>query len=126
MSGRNIVHIELSAKDRSQMQDFYGGLFGWEHDDFPDMNYTTFRSGSVGGGFNPLGEMTKAGDVVVYIDSPDIDADLKAIAARGGKALLPKTRDPRHGLVRLLRGPIGQPHGVVQRDARQDVITLCS
>ena len=107
MSGRSIVHIEMSAKDRSRMQDFYGGLFGWDHEDFPDMNYTTFRSGSVGGGFNPLGEMTKPGDVVVYIDSPDIEADLKAIAAKGGKTLLQKTEIPGMGWFAFFEDPSG-------------------
>ena len=79
MTKHPIVHIEFSARDRGEAAKFYTEVFGWETQDMPEMNYTTFDVGQgPGGGFNPIGEQVKAGDVSVYIGTDDIDATLAA------------------------------------------------
>jgi uncharacterized protein len=91
MGKRSIVHIEIPAKNRETTAKFYGDLFGWEfeHSTQP-APYTTFRAENIGGGFPDIGDQYKPGDVVVYISSDDLDADLKQIEAHGGRALSPK------------------------------------
>ena len=52
MSEHKIVHIEISAHDRAAAKKFYGDVFGWQFQDFDEMNYTTFNPGEgVGGSF---------------------------------------------------------------------------
>jgi hypothetical protein len=49
----------------------------------------------------------KPGDVMVYIDSPDIEADLKKIEAAGGKLKVPKTEIPGQGWFAFFEDPTG-------------------
>lgn len=107
MSKRSIVHFEIPAKDRAAAAQFYSDLFGWEFQHIPEMNYTTFETGNVGGGYNPLGEQVKPGDVLVYIGSEDIEADLKRIGELGGKTLVPKTEIPTVGWFAIFADPTG-------------------
>ena len=86
MNKRAIVHVEIPAKDREVTAKFYSDLFGWE---FRHMSepapYTMFETGNIGGGYPDVSENTKPGDVLVYIASDDIDADLKKIEGEGGR-----------------------------------------
>jgi hypothetical protein len=107
MGKRAFVHIEIPAADRLKAAGFYSAVFGWEFQDMPEMNYTTFTTDNVGGGFNPLSEQVKVGDVIVYLDSPDIEADLKIIEAHGGKTVIPKTEIPGVGWFALFSDPTG-------------------
>jgi predicted enzyme related to lactoylglutathione lyase len=109
MDKRNVVHIEIAAKDRAASAKFYHDLFGWEFESHgPPMNYTTFRSGNLGGGFPDVdGKMYKAGDVVVYIASEDLAADAKRIEAAGGKVLAPAMDVPGMGTFQFFSDPSG-------------------
>lgn len=107
MAKREIIHIEIPAKDRAESAAFYAELFGWETQDMPEMNYTTFESGTVGGGFNPLGEQVAVNDVLIYINSPDIEADLKAIDKAGGSTVIPKSEIPGVGWFAIFKDNTG-------------------
>jgi predicted enzyme related to lactoylglutathione lyase len=56
MSKRAIVHLEIPAGDSAGAAAFYGDLFGWDTQRNEQMDYTTFETGSVRGGFNPLSD----------------------------------------------------------------------
>ncbi|HMM29688.1 MAG: VOC family protein [Chloroflexota bacterium] len=90
MDKRPIVHFEIPAQDRDLSARFYQDVFGWEfnHVEQPSP-YTLVMAGNVGGGLPDVGEGYQPGDVVLYLDSDDIEADLKRIEAHGGKALSP-------------------------------------
>ena len=107
MSKNSIVHIEIPASDRLTAARFYSEVFGWEYQDMPEMSYTTFNTGNVGGGYNPLGEQVKPGDVMVYVGSDDIEADLEQVEAQGGKTLVPKTEIPSVGWFAIFADPTG-------------------
>ena len=108
MTNRGIVHIEIPAKGRADLAKFYAEMFGWEFEAMEEMHYTTWKSGNVAGGFPDVdGSTYKTGDVVVYIDSSDIEADLKKIASKGGKTLQGKTEIPGVGWFAFFADPTG-------------------
>lgn len=84
MSKREIVHIEISANDPTQTAKFYSDLFGWEYTVDPQFDYAMFTSGNVGGGYPTVGEHMKAGTVIVYIGSDNLESDLENIKKHGG------------------------------------------
>jgi predicted enzyme related to lactoylglutathione lyase len=108
MTKRNIVHIEIPAADGVKAGKFYQDLFGWKIETDTKMNYTMWAPGEgVGGGFAPLGETVKPGDVLVQVDSDDIEADLKRVKALGGTVLREKTEIPQIGWFALFKDPTG-------------------
>ncbi len=112
MNKRPVVHLEIPAADRALAARFYSELFGWETQDMPHMNYTTFESGSLEGGFYPLSAQTKPGDVLFYIHSDDIEADLKLIEEKGGKTVLSKTEIAGVGWFAFFSDPTGNRIGL--------------
>lgn len=115
MSG-TIVHIEFPAEDRGQLSQFYNSVFGWELQEFPDMNYTTFSSGegSLGGGFSSISEANPRGAVIAYIDVDDVQAALEAIEAQGGKTLMPPMDIPGVGTIAHFSDPSGNRVAVIK------------
>jgi uncharacterized protein len=108
MSKRNIVHIEIPAFDSEKAGKFYQDLFDWKIETDTKMNYTMWSPGEPpGGGFSPLNESVKPGDVLIYVDSADIEADLKRIKALGGMPLSEKVEIPHTGWYALFKDPTG-------------------
>jgi hypothetical protein len=108
ISKRNVVHIEIPAADLAIAGKFYQDLFGWKIESVPEMNYTLWEPEvGPGGGFSPLGEAVKPGDVLIYVDSADIEADLARIKELGGEVLSPKTEIPQTGWFALFKDPTG-------------------
>ncbi len=108
MSKRNIVHIEIPAVDGKQAGQFFKDLFGWKIDREESMDYTLWEpEQGPGGGFTPLADEIKPGDVLIYVDSPDIDADLKRAVELGGTLVAPKTEIPGIGWFGIFKDPTG-------------------
>jgi predicted enzyme related to lactoylglutathione lyase len=107
MGKRAIVHWELPTANSEAMRKFYGGLFGWEFQYSENPEYWGFTTGSVGGGLTNVGDYTQPGDVMLYIESDDIEADLKKIEASGGKALMPPMEIPTVGWFATFSDPTG-------------------
>jgi hypothetical protein len=98
MTKRNIVHIEIPTKDPKASAEFYEKLFGWHivHDE--QMNYTLWDPHEgPGGGFSNVDENTKPGDVLIYVNSDDIEADLKKAASLGATIVREKSEIPTVG-----------------------------
>ena len=108
MSKRNIVHVEIPAVNVEGAGKFYEALFGWKLQHMPELNYTMWEDGSgSGGGFPQVSEENPTGQVLVYIDSDDIEADLKKVEKLGGKVLHPKTEIPQMGWYGVFQDPTG-------------------
>ena len=107
MPGKSIVHIELSSKDRIKTGEFYANLFGWRIEQRPEYDYALFESGNVGGGFNPISDENPAGTIVIYVDSEDIDTDLKRAEDLGATILQPKMEIPGTGWFGVFKDPDG-------------------
>jgi len=72
------------------------------------MNYTLWEPAEgPGGGFNPLGEGSQPGDVLIYVDSADIEADLKNAETLGGKVIIPKSDISGVGWFGIFADPTG-------------------
>lgn len=108
MSKRNVVHVEIPAANVAGAAKFYEALFGWKMQHVPEMNYTMWEDGSgSGGGFNEVSVENPVGQVLVYIDSEDIDADLKKVEKLGGSITQPKMEIPGTGWFGLFKDPTG-------------------
>ena len=81
MSRRNIVHVEIPAANVRGAGKFYQELFGWKIQPMPEMNYSMWEAGTGDeyGGFPQVSVDNPAGQVLVYIASDDIEADLKMV-----------------------------------------------
>jgi predicted enzyme related to lactoylglutathione lyase len=74
----------------------------------PEMNYTMWADGSgSGGGFNEVSVENPVGQVLVYIDSDDIEADLKKVEKLGGTIVQTKMEIPGTGWFGLFKDPTG-------------------
>jgi uncharacterized protein len=108
MSKRPIVHIEIPAANRESLGQFYSEMFGWNISHMSEpVPYSMFEGGNIGGGFPDVGEMYQPGDVIVYIGSDDIEADLAKIEELGGKAVTPKMEVPGMGWLAMFTDPTG-------------------
>lgn len=108
MSKRNVVHVEIPAMDVESAGRFYQELFGWKIQHVPEFDYTMWEDGSgLGGGFSKVSDENPAGRLLVYIDSDDIEADLKKVEKLGGKVLHPKTEIPHTGWFGVFQDPTG-------------------
>ncbi|MBL8078510.1 MAG: VOC family protein [Anaerolineales bacterium] len=109
MSKRNIVHVEIPAANVEATGSFYQQLFGWKLMPMPEMKYTMWEAGDGDeyGGFPEVSEDNPAGQVLVYIASEDIEADLKKVEKLGGKVLHAKTEIPGMGWYGIFKDPTG-------------------
>jgi len=109
MSKRNIVHVEIPSANVESAGKFYEALFGWKISPMPEMNYTMFEAGEGDeyGGFPQVSDENPAGQVLVYIASDDIDADLKKVEKLGGKVLHQKAEIPGMGWFGIFQDPTG-------------------
>lgn len=117
MSNHPVVHIDIPASDTKAAGKFYADAFGWNIQDDSNSNYIMFQAeGGPGGGFANLGDMhgipVKPGDVLLYIDTDDIDASLAKVTSLGGTVLLGKTEIPHVGWWAVFTDPIGNRMGL--------------
>ena len=112
MSEHPFVHVEFSAQDREAAGKFYSDLFGWKISHMPEMNYSTFDTGNIGGGLNPVSENIPAGTVLVYLGTDDIDASLAKAESLGGKIVTSKTEIPGTGWYGFFSDPTGNMVGL--------------
>ncbi|HLY26000.1 MAG TPA: VOC family protein [Aggregatilineales bacterium] len=115
MAIRSITYLEIPATDREKAANFYSELFGWGIEHFgPPMNYTTFTLGNekLWGGFPNVDDTMKVDDVLIYIGSDDIGADLKEIVKKGGKVLRDETEVPGYGSFAFFTDPTGNRIGL--------------
>jgi predicted enzyme related to lactoylglutathione lyase len=108
MSKRNVVHVEIPAANVEAAGSFYHELFGWKLQHVPEMNYTMWEAeDGTGGGFPEVSADNPVGQVLVYIDSDDIEADLKKVVRLGGKVLHEKVEIPQTGWFGVFQDPTG-------------------
>ena len=108
----SVTHFEIYAEDPAKLADFYRGLFGWQVDQAPGIEYWRIQPGAtepqgVGGGltYRPMPGLRCW---VHYVNVPSIDEALTQAELLGGVVLRPKTAVPQTALVCDGGGPGGQ------------------
>ncbi len=121
MAKRSIAYFEIPAPlaQYEQSAKFFQKAFGWDYQIAPipgqeSMSYGMFETGNkIGGGYSYLdNNMNKVGDVIVYVSSDDIEADLKNIEKLGGKRLGEKMTIPGFGELGYFADPNGNKLGL--------------
>jgi predicted enzyme related to lactoylglutathione lyase len=113
MAERSIVHVEIPASDRDAAAKFYHGLFGWDYQHITEPSpYTMFQAGDTAGGITEVTEMSKVGDIRVYIGSDDVAADLQKAESLGGKAVVQSMEIPGYGTIGIFSDPTGNLVGL--------------
>lgn len=107
MGKRKFVHVDLPTADREVSRQFYTDVFGWDSSFMEEMDYMFFVGGNIGGGYVPLADGRKPGDVICYISSEDIEADLARIKKLGGSVVEGKTEVPGAGWWAVFKDPAG-------------------
>ncbi len=118
MSKRSISHVEIPAASRESLARFYAEMFGWEFQHVAVPEYTSFEAGNTRGGYPNVDQEHQPGDVLVYVDSDDIEADLKKIESLGGKTLIPKSPVGNRGWYAVFADPTGNKIGLWHRIMR--------
>jgi len=121
MSNHPIVHIEISANDREAAGKFYHDLFGWEVQQFPDMDYATFTTGDggPGGGFNPVRPDNPSGTIMVYVNTDHLDETVRKVESLGGKIVSPRMEIPDVGWFAIFSDPTGNHIALLEPLPRQ-------
>ncbi len=86
MPDRQIVYLELPAREIAALKAFYAGLFGWHFEDFgPD--YATFSGAGLEGGCNA--HRDRSGAPLAIIETAEIEAMESKVLAVGGRITAP-------------------------------------
>ncbi len=118
MVRHSIVHVEIPAVDQQNTARFYKEVFGWDCGQSDEtVPYTRFQSGSIGGGFTRLSGMYAPGEVLLYIDSDDLETDVQRIKSHGGKILMPRLDVPGFGSLALFIDPSGNRLALWEKSA---------
>jgi hypothetical protein len=110
-----IVFLDIVGPELPRQAQFYREVFGWQSD--AGGNFSVSAAAPLRGVLrvedpkeNPTAER------VVYLGVPDINATLAAIAAHGGKTVLPRLEVPGVAILALFTDPAGNRMGLVEMD----------
>ena len=102
-----LVHVEFHTNDPARTKRFYGEVFGYKFEDFPEMNYTMYKApGGPAGGIMKVMD-NRPPQVLNYLMANDIERTLRKVSAAGGAILQPKMEIPGQGWWALFQEPGG-------------------
>ncbi len=108
---RPIVHVEIASADNDAQKAFYNALLGWQVQEVPmseDFTYVMFNTGAdMGVALSVVGEGVKPGDVILYFQSDDLDADMARVPELGGTVILQREEVPGFGALGMFLDPTG-------------------
>lgn len=108
MAKNEIVHVDFPAKDIIAAGKFYDALFGWRYTHYPKMQYVMFAAEhGPGGGFVEASSDRPIGEVLVHVETDDIDETLARAKSLGAQVLMPKTESPGIGWFATFADPSG-------------------
>jgi uncharacterized protein len=100
-----IVWFDIRAANVKRAQKFYGKLFGWKFEQFPEMDYWRIDLGGTtalnkGG----LGKRQKPGEGIMnFVLVESVARTLTKVKKLGGKIVTPRTVVPGHGIFAVCR-----------------------
>src|SRR2546422_10735107 len=82
-----LVHVEFHSNDPVRTKRFYGEVFGYKFEEFPEMNYTMYKApGGPAGGIMKVME-NRPPQVLNYLMASNIEQTLPKVSAAGGAVL---------------------------------------
>jgi predicted enzyme related to lactoylglutathione lyase len=113
--GAPVVHFEIMGGEGTDLETFYGELFGWKIDSNNPMKYGIIDTGGGPGGIN--GGVGTANDgnkrVSIYAQVSDLQATLDQAEKLGGKTILPPTEVPGGPKLAMFADPAGNVAGLL-------------
>jgi uncharacterized protein len=119
--GSPVVHFEVTGKDVTRLQNFYGELFGWKFDTDNPIGYgmvhregNTVRDGlGIGGGVGAAPPGVE-GHVTFYVGVPGPEATLASVERLGGNRLFGPDRVTDDVEIGAFKDPEGHMIGVMR------------
>ncbi len=113
--GNPFVHLDLSTSDPEAAKKFYGAVFDWRFQDFPQMNWTGIDVGQgVGGGLGPTQDAQQPTSWTAYVAVDDVKATVAKAAEHGATVVVPYMEVPGMGWLGVFMDPQGGTIGVWQ------------
>jgi uncharacterized protein len=122
-----VVHFEIPADDVTRAKEFYGSIFEWDLQDYPEMQYTIVMTvpvddkqmptqpGAINGGMMKRSNTTPSSPVLT-IGVQSIDEALKKIEAGGGETVTPRTPIPGMGAFAYFKDTEGNTLGLYETE----------
>jgi uncharacterized protein len=122
-----VVHFEIPADDVTRAKEFYGSIFEWDLQDYPEMQYTIAMTvpvddkqmptqpGAINGGMMKRSNTTPSSPVLT-IGVQSIDEALKKIEAGGGETVTPRTPIPGMGAFAYFKDTEGNTLGLYETE----------
>jgi len=103
-----ISHIELPVHDAKAAAKFFESVFEWNIIEDKEMNYVMFNAeGGTGGGFSQVNDENPVGNVLLYINTPNLKDSLEKIKANGGTVVMEGYEIPTIGTMATFKDPTG-------------------
>jgi len=113
--GAPIVHFEIMGGKGSELETFYGELFGWQINSNNPMKYGLVETGGgprgINGGVGPGHDGNNR--VSVYAEVEDLQATLDRVERLGGKTVLGPTEVPGGPKLAMFADPAGNITGLL-------------
>ena len=113
--GNPFVHLDLSTSDPAAARAFYGAVFDWKFQEFPQMQWTGIVVGDgVGGGISASPDPAQPTSWTAYVAVDDVPATIARAEAAGAKIVVPHMEVPGMGWLGVFVDPQGATIGVWQ------------
>jgi predicted enzyme related to lactoylglutathione lyase len=112
MPNRFVHGVELHTKDPQAAKAFHKGLFNWEFEDIPEMQYARFAMPGADGGImqNPVCDSPAHWAPYFLVD--DVAAAVKKARSLGATVVVDTTEIPGHGWFSMVSDPTGATFGL--------------
>jgi predicted enzyme related to lactoylglutathione lyase len=107
-----IVFVDIVGAELPKQAQFYREVFGWQVG--PGGNFAVPAATPMQGTLRVEDPKKNPIERVIYLGVPDINATLAAIAAHGGKTVLPRLEVPNVAILALFTDPAGNRMGLVE------------
>jgi len=102
------VHVELATTDVAKAKEFYTGLFDWQLEDVPGMDYTIIKVGEgTGGGIMKTGRPDSPSCWMSYVLVDDVVIATEKARTLGAKICKEVTEIPGMGWFSVFTDPTG-------------------
>jgi predicted enzyme related to lactoylglutathione lyase len=109
-----IVFVDIVGTELPKQAQFYREVFGWQIGAGGDFSAPV--AAPMRGTLRVEDPKENPIERVIYLGVPDINAALAAVAAHGGKTVLPRLEVPGVAILALFTDPAGNRMGLVEMD----------